>query len=180
MKLFTTTALLGPAALALMLSAAATAAKAQTAATAPLIPGASPAAAAGPAAPAAAALPHAAGPTIAATEEEAALLNLIGGIQSNKPDYGALAPHLAQTLRRRLAAMNARMAPLGPVEGVDLLGDGPQGMKRFRVRYAAEISEWALSLDKKGKISGLSVADPAFAGRTPKVRAARRSVRPPA
>ena len=182
MKPFATPRLLAPAAFAVMLSAAAaTAAEAQSAATAPPTPGAAnPPAAAGPAAPAAAALPHAAGPTITAAAEEAALLNLIAGIQSNKPDYSALAPHLAGALRRQLAVMNARIAPLGPVEGIDLLGDSAEGMKRFQVRYESRSSEWALSLDKNGKISGLSVTDPAFDVRAPgNRRPARRPARPP-
>jgi hypothetical protein len=180
MKSFPTFARLGPAALALMLSAGATAAQAQSGATVPGA-GVNPAAGAGPAAPAAAALPAATGPTITAAAEEAALLNLIAGIQSNRPDYAVLAPHVAQALRRRLAALHARMEPQGPVEGIDLLGEGPQGMKRFRVRYGAEVSEWALSLDKSGRISGVSVADPAFSVGAPRpARAARPSGKPPA
>ena len=73
------------------------------------------------------------------------------------------------------------MASLGPVEGVDLLGDGPRGMKRFKVRYGAATSEWALSLDKTGKIVGLSAPEGAFTGRASTVRrTGRRAVRPPA
>jgi hypothetical protein len=181
MKLPTLPAPFTPAVFALMLFAAPTAALAQAAATAPPSAGANPAAAAGPAAPAAAALPHAAGPTITAAEEEAALLALIAGIQAGKPDYSALAPPVAQALRRRLAAISARAASLGPVEGVDLLGDGPRGMKRFKVRHGDKVSEWALSLDQNGRISGLSANDPAFGVRAPVARrAARKSARPPA
>jgi hypothetical protein len=180
MKLFPTSARLGPAALALMLSAGAPSAKAQSGAAVPPGAGVNPAAAAGPAAPAAAALPAATGPTITAAAEEAAVLSLIAAIQSNAPDYRRLAPHVARALRPRLAALNARLAPLGPVEGIDLVGEG-QGMKRFKVRYGAATSEWALSLDGSGRISGLSVADPAFSVAAPKpARAARPSAKPSA
>ena len=127
--------------------------------TGPNQPAAASPVAAGPAAPAVAALPSTAGPTSTAAKEEAALLALIAGIQSNNPDYNTLAPHLAAALRGQLAAMNARMGPRGPVEGVDLLGDGPDGVERFKVRYARESSEWGLSLGPDGKINGLTVKD---------------------
>ena len=41
----------------------------------------------------------------------------------------------------------------------ELLGDGPNGVKRFKVRYARETSEWGLSLGTDGKINGLTVTD---------------------
>jgi hypothetical protein len=177
MKFCAPMALFRPVALALILSTAATAAEAQNAAAAPPGARANSPAAAGPAAPAAAALPHAAGPTITVAAEEAALLSLIARLEANKPDYRALAPNVAQALRRRLPALSGRLAALGPVEGIDFLGEGPLGMKRFSVRYGEAVSEWALSLDRNGRVSGLSLGGQVFAA-PPAAKPARAARRP--
>ena len=91
--------------------------------------------------------------------EEAALRRLIAELQTGSVNYSLLAPHLAEAMRAQQAAMTARMAPRGPVQRIEHLGAGDNGVQRFGVVYANETSVWELSVDPNGVITGLVVKD---------------------
>jgi hypothetical protein len=92
-------------------------------------------------------------------QAEAALRQLVTGLQNGNVDYSRIDERIANALRPQQAAMTARMAPRGPIERIEYLSTEANGEMQFRVVYANESSRWGVSLDAQGRISGLNIYD---------------------
>jgi hypothetical protein len=85
---------------------------------------------------------------------EPALRKLIAGLASNSPDYSQMSPEFAKVTRDQLPALNASVAILGAIKGVEFRGVSPTGWDMFEVRFETGLVPWRIHLDEGGKIDG--------------------------
>ncbi len=84
---------------------------------------------------------------------EAALLRLIEGLISGKPNYDEMIPAVAEATRHQLPNLHSGHQELGAVESVTFLGVGRQGEDVYTVRHVNGASHWRIALDSKGMIT---------------------------
>lgn len=93
---------------------------------------------------------------------QAALLPLIDGLRSGKPDYGRMSIYLNIATRRQLTHLKPFLNDLGPVQSVRFLGfmgvglNGVDG-ETYDVVHRDGISRWHIAVDDKGVIAGATV-----------------------
>lgn len=83
---------------------------------------------------------------------EEALLRLIEGLTSGKPNYHEMGPDLAEATRQQLSHLHPGHEQLGAVETVRFLGVDSEGKDVYTVRHANGASHWRIALDSKGLI----------------------------
>lgn len=88
---------------------------------------------------------------------EKALLHMIEGLASGKPDYAAMSPQLAGGTRAMLPDLQKSMQGLGKVSTVDFRGVNLEGWDEYIVGHEHGRSTWQLVLDDKGVIVGAYV-----------------------
>jgi ABC-type amino acid transport substrate-binding protein len=91
-----------------------------------------------------------------------ALLRLIDGLQSGKPDYGAMSIYLNIATRRQLPRLRPFLNDLGPVQSVRFLGFMGQGIngvdgETYDVVHKDGVSRWRIAVDAMGVIAGATV-----------------------
>ena len=91
---------------------------------------------------------------------EAALRQLLAGIESGKPDYAELSPQLAGGTRAILPDLQATMKPWGPLRAVEFRGVGSDGWDQYLVRFERGAAWWRIALDPYGLLVGASETEP--------------------
>jgi hypothetical protein len=84
---------------------------------------------------------------------EAALLRLIDGIISGKPNYDEMSELLAEATRQQLPNLQSGLTEMRAVQSVRFLGVGAQGEDVYTVRHENGASHWRIALDSEGMIS---------------------------
>ncbi len=90
---------------------------------------------------------------------EAALRQLILGIESGNPDYGELSPQLAAGTRALLPRLQATIKPFGALRSIDFRGVDSNGWDQYLVRFERGTASWGIALDSYGVVVG-SMAQP--------------------
>jgi bla regulator protein blaR1 len=85
---------------------------------------------------------------------EAAVRTLLAGEASGKPDYERMSPELAAAVRKQLSAIQASLAPLGPVVGIEFLSVGAQGWDNYLIKHEHGVSQVRIIVNDKGIITG--------------------------
>lgn len=85
---------------------------------------------------------------------EAALRELILGIESGKPNYGELSPQLAAGTRALLSRLQAEMKPLGVLRSIEFRGIDSKGWDQYLVRFQSGTASWGIGLDSYGVVVG--------------------------
>jgi len=91
----------------------------------------------------------------AAPGTEAALRQLISGIQSGNPSYGELSPQVAGGTKAMLSDLQATMKPWGALRSVEFRGVDSRGWDQYLVRFERGSASWQLILDPYGVIVGI-------------------------
>lgn len=91
----------------------------------------------------------------AAPGSEAALRQLILGIESGSPPYAELSPQVAGGTRALLTDLQATMKPWGTLRSIEFRGVDPRGWDRYLVRFERGAASWELVLDSYGLIVGV-------------------------
>lgn len=86
---------------------------------------------------------------------EAALRTTIAAQIAGAPDYDHMTPELQAAVRRQAPRIEAALAQLGAVEDVKFQGVTPKGWDLYAVRFANGDTQWRITLNQTGKISGL-------------------------
>ena len=87
---------------------------------------------------------------------EAALRGVLEWETSGTPDYGTLAPVLADSVRTHIKAAQGLRATLGSVQSVQFQGVGPLGYDSFLVKFEKGARVYRILLDSNGIIDRLS------------------------
>ena len=95
-------------------------------------------------------------PTVAT---QAALTRLIGELQAGAPDYSKLETRIADAMRGQQAALSGLIKSKGALQAVEPLGADASGAQRFRARFETDSTEFGLSLNAQGQISGFTITD---------------------
>jgi hypothetical protein len=90
---------------------------------------------------------------------QAALTRLIGELQAGGPDYTRLEQRIADAMRGQQAALSGLIKSKGALQAVDSLGPDASGAQRFRARFATDSTDFGLSLNAQGQISGFTITD---------------------
>lgn len=91
----------------------------------------------------------------AAPGSEAALRQLILGIESGKPTYAELSPQVAEGTKTMLADLQSTMKPWGALRSIEFKGVDPRGWDRYVARFERGAASWEVSLDSYGLIVGV-------------------------
>ncbi len=91
----------------------------------------------------------------AAPGSEAALRQLIVGIESGSPAYAELSPQVAGGTRALLADLQATMKPWGALRSIEFRGVDPKGWDRYLVRFERGAASWQIALDSYALIVGV-------------------------
>ncbi|HEX3441980.1 MAG TPA: M56 family metallopeptidase [Pseudolabrys sp.] len=81
-----------------------------------------------------------------------ALLQLLHGLQQGAPDYSRMNPLLAETVRPRVANLQAILTAFGSVKTAFFRGVGPGGYDIYGVMFANGVAEMRLALAADGMI----------------------------
>lgn len=87
---------------------------------------------------------------------EAAVRNAIAWSVSGHPDYSVMAPELAQSFRKHIAAAQPVFQALGPVQSVNFTGADPKGSDSFLVKFENGNVIFDVLVDARGTLIGLS------------------------
>ena len=90
---------------------------------------------------------------------EAALRQLILGIQSGNPNYSELSPQVAGGTKASLAELQATMKPKGALRSIEFQGVDSRGWDKYLVRFERGTASWELDLDPYGLIVGVGTTD---------------------
>ena len=90
---------------------------------------------------------------------EAALRQLILGIQSGNPNYSELSPQVAGGTKALLAELQATMKPWGALRSIEFRGVDSRGWDKYLVRFERGAASWELDLDPYGLIVGVGTTD---------------------
>lgn len=85
---------------------------------------------------------------------EAALRQLILGIESGNPNYGELSPQLAAGTKAMLGDLQATMKPWGALRSLEFRGVDPDGWDKYLVHFDRGSAAWSIALDSYGLIVG--------------------------
>jgi hypothetical protein len=91
---------------------------------------------------------------------ETALRSLFAGLLAGTPNYGEMAPQLADLTRQQLPQLQAAAQTLGPIQSVQFRGVSPQGADTFEVHHEHGTSNMAILLTADGKIQGAMLGGP--------------------
>jgi CubicO group peptidase (beta-lactamase class C family) len=83
---------------------------------------------------------------------EAALRDLIAGMSSGNPNYGAMSPGYAQIVRRELADTQAFFNRLGPIQSVTFKSVSPAGGDSYDIAFEGATQSFRILLDPDGRI----------------------------
>lgn len=86
---------------------------------------------------------------------EAALRQLIAGIESGNPPYGELSPQVAGGTKALLSDLQATMKPWGALRSIEFRGVDSRGWDQYLVRFERGAASWQLILDPYGLIVGV-------------------------
>jgi hypothetical protein len=86
---------------------------------------------------------------------EAALRQLIAGIESGSPTYAELSPQVAGGTKALLTDLQATMKPWGALRSIEFRGVNPRGWDQYLVRFERGAASWELMLDPYGLIVGI-------------------------
>ena len=92
---------------------------------------------------------------------EAALRHIIESLARGAPDYAALAPDRANTLRISSAGFSARLRKFGALQSIAFKSTNQNGVDAFAVTFEHAQTDWSisLSLDGKAAIFGLDAVN---------------------
>ncbi|MDE2136205.1 MAG: hypothetical protein KGJ68_02105 [Gammaproteobacteria bacterium] len=90
-----------------------------------------------------------------ASGTEAALRQLIAGIESGNPSYGELSPQVAAGTKAQLSDLQATMKPWGALRSIEFRGVDSRGWDQYLVRFERGAAAWQLILDPYGLIVGV-------------------------
>ncbi len=98
-----------------------------------------------------------------APPSQGALLHLIEGLQSGKPDYGRMSIYLTMATHRQLTHLRPFLNDLGPVRSIQFLGFMGEGLngvpgETYDVMQRDGVSRWHIAVDGKGVIAGADVS----------------------
>ncbi len=85
---------------------------------------------------------------------QAALRQLIIGIESGNPNYSDLSPQLAAGTRALLPKLQAKIKPLGGLRSIEFRGIDRKGWNHYFVRFERGTASWDIALDSYGIIVG--------------------------
>jgi hypothetical protein len=91
---------------------------------------------------------------------EAALRRLIAGFASGKPEYGDMAPELAESMPARAPRLQAQFSALGALRSMTFRGPDPMGGDEYELHFANGNRLMALVIGPGGKVVALSSAMP--------------------
>jgi D-alanyl-D-alanine-carboxypeptidase/D-alanyl-D-alanine-endopeptidase len=83
---------------------------------------------------------------------EAALREMIQGLQLGQPKYEILGAQLAEMTRQQLPQLKAALTQLGALQSVAFTGVGPAGADIYEVKFEHGTAEWRIMLGPDGKI----------------------------
>jgi len=92
---------------------------------------------------------------VAAPGSEAALRQLIVGIESGSPPYAELSPQVAGGTRALFTDLQATMKPWGALRSIEFRGVDRRGWDQYLVRFERGAASWELTLDPYGLIVGV-------------------------
>ena len=90
---------------------------------------------------------------------EAALRQLILGIQAGNPNYAELSPQVAGGTKASLTELQATMKPWGALRSIEFRGVDSRGWDKYLVRFERGAASWELDLDPYGLIVGVGTTD---------------------
>lgn len=85
---------------------------------------------------------------------QAALRDLIVGIESGSPHYAELSPQLAAGTRALLPKLQAQLRPLGALGSIEFRGVNRKGWDLYLVRFKQGIASWDVALNSQGVMVG--------------------------
>lgn len=91
----------------------------------------------------------------AAPGSEAALRQLILGIEAGNPPYAELSPRVAGGTRALLTDLQATMKPWGALRSLEFRGVNSKGWDQYVARFERGAASWEVSLDSYGLIVGV-------------------------
>jgi hypothetical protein len=94
----------------------------------------------------------------AAPGSEAALRQLIVGIESGDPPYAELSPQVAGGTRAMLSDLQTTMKPWGALRSIEFRGVNPNGWDKYLVRFERGSASWELRLDPYGVIVSIGTS----------------------
>jgi hypothetical protein len=86
---------------------------------------------------------------------EAALRQLIVGIESGNPDYAEMSPQVAAGTRAMLASFQEKMRPWGAIRAIQFRGVAPNGWDQYLVRFDRGVASYRIAVDPYGVIVGV-------------------------
>jgi hypothetical protein len=103
--------------------------------------------------------------TTAQPGSEAALRHVIAGLADGNPDYGALAPPLADLTRKQLPMLRDLFQRVGALQSITFKGVSLNGVDQYLAQFANGALLFSISLDPQGKVAGVGLVP---AGPAPK------------
>lgn len=95
-------------------------------------------------------------PRKAAPGGEAVVRRLAAAVLRGQPDYAAMTPAGAQSLRNGLTAQQAALSGLGEIRQVTLIGAAPDGRERYRLTGPGGVMEYSIARAGKDAVSHVS------------------------
>jgi serine-type D-Ala-D-Ala carboxypeptidase/endopeptidase len=86
---------------------------------------------------------------------EAALRRMIEEVRAGQPKYELMSDGLAAVTRQQLPQFTAGVVQLGAVQSITFKGVGPGGADIFEVKFEHGLTEWRITLEPDGKVSGV-------------------------
>jgi len=84
---------------------------------------------------------------------ESALLRLVNGIVSGKPNYDEMSSALAEATRQQWSTLRSDVGESGPVQSIRFVGVGSRGEDVYIVKQVRRAWHWRIALDSKGTIA---------------------------
>ncbi len=88
---------------------------------------------------------------------EAMLRRMIAGISAGRPNLQEMNPQLGAAIGKDAPKLQVRLAQLGAVQSIQLLGVSDDGMDVYEVHHEHGASQWGIALDATGKLIGATV-----------------------
>jgi hypothetical protein len=88
---------------------------------------------------------------------EAALREMIRGIQLGEPKYEIMNAQIADTTRQQLPQLKSIIGGFGALETIKFTGVGPAGADIYEVKFEHGAIEWRIMLGPDGKIQAINL-----------------------